>query len=162
MTAYLKYLSYVLRHKWFVFLSCCRMGIPWQGIIHDISKFYPWQWFPYVHAFYGKKPNPRDNSGYYDAAKIGNDPFLIAWLDHIHRNKHHWQWWVLQHDDGGKSVFDMPLKYRREMLADWIGAGRAQGKPDTKAWYEANKDKMQLHPETRKWIEMVLGVTQEK
>lgn len=47
----------------------------------------------------------------------------------------------------------MPLKYAKEMLADWRGAGKAQGKPDAKAWYEKNKNNMLLHPETRQWIE---------
>jgi hypothetical protein len=44
----------------------------------------------------------------------------------------------------------------REMVADWMGAGRALGKPDTRAWYEANKDKMILHPATRRRVEMLL------
>ena len=59
----------------------------------------------------------------------------------------------------------MPDRYRREMLADWIGAGKAYGKqegnnnnPDTKQWYLDNKDKIILHPETRAWIEEQLGV----
>ncbi len=47
----------------------------------------------------------------------------------------------------------MPDVYRREMLADWRGAGRALGKPDTKAWYQFNKDKMKLHSDTRSWID---------
>jgi hypothetical protein len=55
----------------------------------------------------------------------------------------------------------MPDKYRREMLADWRGAGRALGKPDTQAWYAANRDKMKLHPETRAWIEQQLGFTED-
>lgn len=50
-------------------------------------------------------------------------------------------------------ALDMPDVYRREMLADWMGAGRALGKPDTEAWYKARKDKIQLHPDTRAWIE---------
>ncbi|MEW6726891.1 MAG: DUF5662 family protein [Bacillota bacterium] len=55
-------------------------------------------------------------------------------------------------------MLPMPDRYRKEMLADWHGAGKAQGKPDTKAWYLANKDKMLLHPETRDWVEAQLGV----
>lgn len=50
-------------------------------------------------------------------------------------------------------VLPMPDCYRREMLADWRGAGRAQGTPDVRAWYRANQHKMRLHPETRAWIE---------
>jgi len=46
------------------------------------------------------------------------------------------------------------------MLADWRGSGRTFGKPDTRAWYEANRDKMLLHPETRLWVELELGIPQ--
>lgn len=151
---HVKYAFYVFRHKWFVFVECVKLGLIWRGIVHDLDKFLPSMWFPYVNAFYGKhKPSPRDNSGYYDATKVGSDPFMLAWLGHIHRNKHHWQYWVLLHDDGGKSVFPMPDKYRKEMLSDWRGAGRAQGSPDTRGWYDKNRDKMILNESTRNWIE---------
>jgi len=151
--SHLRYLAYVLRHKWFVFTECCKLGIWWQGVTHDLDKFRPSMWFPYVDVFYGNKPSPRDHSGYYDDSKVEKEPFLLAWLGHIHRNKHHWQYWVLLHDDGGQSTFPMSDRYRREMLADWRGAGRAQGKPDTKTWYEKNKNHMILHEKTRNWIE---------
>jgi hypothetical protein len=39
------------------------------------------------------------------------------------------------------------------MIADWIGAGEAQGKPDTPAWYKASAHKMTLHPHTRCVVE---------
>ena len=45
-----------------------------------------------------------------------------------------------------------------EMLADWRGAGKAQGKSDTRGFYIANKDRMTLHPETREWIEKQLVI----
>jgi len=51
----------------------------------------------------------------------------------------------------------MPDADRKEMLADWRGAGRALGKPDTWAWYEAEKrDSIFLHPKTREWVEAEL------
>ena len=46
-----------------------------------------------------------------------------------------------------------------EMLCDWRGAGRAQGTPDTAAWYMAHGHKMQLHTGTRAWVERQLGVS---
>lgn len=52
---YIKYLSYVLRHKWFVLLQCLSNGQFWLGIIHDWSKFLPSEFFPYARHFYGKK-----------------------------------------------------------------------------------------------------------
>ena len=53
-------------------------------------------------------------------------------------------------------MLEMPIKYRKEMLADWCGAGKAQGTPDTNKWYERHASKMSLGIETRIWIERTL------
>jgi hypothetical protein len=219
MKAHLQYLSYVLRHKWFVLVECWKMGLFWRGLVHDLSKFTPAEWFPYVRYFYGPKVEVK-NTKVYDQAIDKWTPLMeapdsvkrefdVAWLHHQKRNSHHWQYWLLTPDnprpeynfqshDGGAShvtiqeiktgkmaaiaydcywkwpvdyeagkrldialqftpvALEMPVKDRAEMLCDWIGAGRALGKPDTLAWYNANKDKMRLHPETRAWIEWKL------
>lgn len=158
MKAHLKYLSYVLRHKWFVFLAACRLGIPWRGLVHDLSKFRPSEWFPYVEHFHGRKAKPwRDSTGYYKPTDTGDPAFDFAWFLHQKRNQHHWQWWTLPEDGGGLKVLPMSDACRREMLADWRGAGRAQGKPDTLTWYAKNREKMTLHPDARAWIEQQLG-----
>lgn len=148
----------MLRHKWFVFIECCKLGIPLRGLWHDWSKFLPWEWFPYAEYFYGEETPKKPKTGYFH--KMGrDDQFDFAWLLHQKRNKHHWQWWTLPEDCGKVKILPMPDVYRKEMLADWRGAGKAQGYGDnTSVWYEANKDKMQLHPETRKWIEKQLGL----
>jgi len=52
----------------------------------------------------------------------------------------------------------MPHKYILEMVADWRGAGRAYGNPDTQNWYRLNKDKMILHQDTRREVEELLGI----
>jgi hypothetical protein len=163
MRAHLAYLSYVLRHKWFVFVECCRMGIPWLGIIHDLSKFLPGEWFPYANHFHGPNANKqiRDETGYYKPTNTEDAAFDFAWLLHQRRNKHHWQWWVLPKDDGGLATFPIQDRYRREMIADWRGAGRAQGTPDTRAWYIKHKNDMWLDSETRAWVERQIGVAGE-
>lgn len=163
---YWKYFSYVVRHKWYVFLASIKMGIPLLGILHDLSKFSLDESLPYANFFYGKKPLKRDKTGYYKPTDTGDKAFDFAWLLHQKRNKHHWQWWVLPEDNGGVKVLPMEEKYLREMVADWIGAGQAQGhfspKDDpmleTRNWWLANNHRMQLHQETRKWIEKVLEV----
>lgn len=76
------------------------------------------------------------------------------------RNSGGVEWYELQSPFPGDMVCcpePMPDVYRREMLADWIGAGKAQGKTNTQKWYEANKNKIMLHPETREWIEEQLA-----
>lgn len=154
---FFRYFRYVFRHKWFVFIECCKLKIPLLGIIHDSSKFNPEEFIPYTNYFYGDKTSDirkgRDSTGYYKPWDTKDASFDFAWLLHQKRNKHHWQWWCLQTDEEGIKVFDMPMKYRKEMLADWRGAGKAQGTPDTLAWYSKNKDNLTLHKNTRQWIE---------
>src|SRR5690348_6686157 len=171
------YLKYVLRHKWFVFQECLKLGVPfWIALLHDWDKFLPDEWLPYARTFY----KPDGSKQYVESAA-----FTIAWMKHQHRNKHHWQYWlnagamplhktsVLVWDRGTSSIVildgsvhdwdmhgvisvrePMPDVYRREMLADWRGAGRAiTGQDNTLEWYRKMRDKMKLHPETRAWIE---------
>jgi hypothetical protein len=50
----------------------------------------------------------------------------------------------------------MPDIYWREMVADWIGAGKAQGKPDIMVWYVAHEKRIGLHRTTRLSVESML------
>ena len=148
MRRHLQYLKYILRHKWYVFLAGCKLGIPLLALVHDWSKFKPSEWLPYARTFYNK-----DGSKCYQE----HPEFTLAWNHHQKRNKHHWQYWMITWDRGDTECLPMPDRYRREMLADWIGAGRALGKPDTAGWYEANRDNIKLHPETRHWLALQLS-----
>lgn len=157
---HLKYFYYLIKHKWFVLIAAYQAGIPLLGFMHDMSKFLPSEWIPYANHFYGKKGDDirkgRDETGYYKPTETGDKAFDFAWLLHQKRNKHHWQYWVLPQDEGGLKVLEMPVKYRREMICDWIGAGRAQGTPNTAAWYAKNKNKMMLASNTREWVDEVM------
>jgi hypothetical protein len=139
---HLKYLSYVVRHRWFVLVECLKMGLVWRGLVHDLSKFLPSEWFPYASFFY----DPAPDGGHRPRQE---DAFDLAWLKHIHRNPHHWQYWRLREDDGGTKLIPMPPKYVKEMLADWRGAGKAQGHPHLGPWYAKNHRKIELATETR-------------
>lgn len=150
MKRHLAYLKYVLRHKWFVLVACIQLKVPiWIAILHDWDKFLPDEWLPYARCFYKS-----DGTKQY----VEGDDFSRAWNYHQKRNKHHWQYWMLTWDRGETTCLPMPDVFRREMLADWMGAGRALGKPDTKSWYLVNKDRMKLHPVTRAWIEDQLDI----
>lgn len=158
MKSHMQYLRYVARHKWYVFLAGLRLGVPlWRLIAHDWTKFTRREWGPYVRFFYGDIPS----------SKTGGPPrpatleFELAWNHHQHKNDHHWQFWVRIGDDGTELILPMGESARKEMLADWRGAGRALGKPNTLAWYLDNRHKMKLHEETRAWVENALGVQRD-
>ena len=150
---YLKYLRYLIRHKWFVFIACLKYGLVWQGIVHDLSKLLPDEIVPYANFFYG---GDKRKDRFYTPSD-GSKEFNRAWLKHLHRNPHHWQYYVLMEDDGATFPLEVPDKYLKEMLCDWIGAGRAQGFNDVLGWYSTNRNKMVLHVESRAWIEREIG-----
>ena len=143
MTYYFRYAAYVLRHKLEVFKWCWRFGIPWRGIWHDCSKFSPAEFGPHARYFYG--PPEKRNIASLDA----------AFLRHIHRNKHHFNYWMLIDHEGYVLCADMPLRYRKEMLADWLAKGASQGQ-DAIDWYERHSATIGLHPDTRAWLETQL------
>ena len=151
MKKHFQYLWYVIRHKWFVFVECCKFGIPWLGIIHDWQKLTPTEWLPYVWTFWG----PYE---YSDRPEWLVNEFDYAWLHHQKFGKHHWQYWLLVQDSDEPKCLEMPYRYVVEMLSDWIGAGRAiRGKSSNPLeWYLDNRDKIQLHPKTRKHVETYL------
>lgn len=156
MTKHLKYLSYVLRHKWYVFIECAKVGLVWRGLVHDLSKFRWGEWKPYVWSFNGPWP-------YNERPQWLVDAYDTAWLKHQHRNPHHWQYWILVMDDEEDKILPMPYVYRREMIADWRGAGRAQGHGnDVLAWYAKNRGKIRMHEETRYLVEVEIGYREKE
>ena len=119
------------------------MGDPFPN--HDESKYSEEEYEPYDLYFYGNK-----------SSKVVKD-FNYAWLHHIHHNPHHWQYWVLQHDDEPEEVLEMPYEYVIEMICDWWSFSWKSGKlTEIFDWYEKHKN-MKLHPKTRKLVEDILN-----
>lgn len=153
MNKHIQYLRYVIRHKRYVYEEGRKLGVGRiQLLVHDWQKFTPTEWFAYVETFYG--------SG--TARESWRARFDEAWLHHQKLGgKHHWQYWVLLEDSGQTKLIPIPDRYRREMLADWRGAGRAiHGKDETPSWYERSKAGRMLHPETQAWVEGQLGINE--
>jgi len=149
--AHAHYASYVARHKWFVLLAGLRVRAPiWRLLVHDWSKLTRSEWTPYVRSFYGPW-------AYADRPAAVVAAFDAAWLHHQHANPHHWQHWVLREDSGATKVLRMPERLVREMVADWMGAGRAiTGRWDVATWYASNRDKILLHDATRARVEELI------
>ena len=110
---------------------------------HDASKLSPEEYDAY---FYGGNKSH----------KVVAD-FNYAWMHHIHQNPHHWQYWILVHDDEPEEILEMPLEYVIEMIADWWSFSFRSGNlGEIFGWYEKHKE-MRLHPKTRKFVEDILG-----
>jgi hypothetical protein len=138
LSAHVKYLVYVLRHKWFVLLAGLKTGAPlWRLLIHDWTKFLPREWGPYVAKYYGCGGD-----------KVASD-YDRAWVHHQSSNQHHWQHW---------SGDEMPELVVREMVADWASVERLNaGTWDVARWYAVNGPAMLLHPHTRAHVEHLVS-----
>lgn len=85
--------------------------------------------------------------------------FNYAWLNHIHRNPHHWQHWILLNDEPneGEIILDIPYHYILEMICDWWAFSWAKGDlTEIFNWYDQHKSYMKLSEKTRKTVEDIL------
>lgn len=107
----------IMKHKYWVYKYSKMLGIPCQGILHDLSKF-SWTEFSESVKFYQEgKSSP------IVAAKQAQG-YSLAWLHHRSHNKHHYEYWTDNYDSGTIAL-KMPFKYVIELIADYLGAGRA-------------------------------------
>lgn len=115
---------------------------------HDRSKNNEDEYEPYDEYFYGK------NRSY----QVIQD-YEYAWLLHIHRNPHHWQYWILNRDDPdeAETIMDMPENYILEMICDWWSfSWRSENLYEIFDWYDKNGPYMKLSRKTRKSVEIIL------
>ena len=111
------HLSVVTRHRWGVFKNCVRCGIPFRGIVHDLSKFSPTEFFESVKYFQG-------NRSPIGACRRATGK-SHAWLHHKGRNKHHIEYWT---DPECTVQPMMPYKYAVECVCDKLAATKTYAK----------------------------------
>ena len=149
----------VMRHKWLVAKGCFQIGLYWQGIFHDMSKFSPTEFLVGVRYFQGNRsPNNAEREA------IG---YSSAWLHHKGRNKHHYEYWIdysMHGIPGGMAPVPMPDRYIAEMIMDRIAASKVYQGANYKdscplEYYYEGTQNAPLHPETRekllKYLEML-------
>ena len=128
-----------------------RFDLIGAGFRHDDSKYTKCEYDAYDDYFYGTKT---------EEVKMA---FNFAWLKHIHENPHHWQHWVLIHDDEPMEALEMPEVYVIEMIADWWSFSWKKGKLfEIFDWYDKHKDGMILHEKTRELVEKILDLMKEE
>jgi len=155
------HLKTVLIHKKYVSQGCFRIGLYYQGIVHDLSKFTPVEFMTGVRYYDGhRSPNAVERQ-LFGASE--------AWLHHKGRNRHHFEYWVDFTADPVTPIRGcrMPLKYVAEMVCDrraaciaYHGADYAQG--DAWAYYVSHRDKIVMHPDTRAVLEKALVLMRDE
>lgn len=128
--------------------------VEWQCInAHDQSKYDKEEYDAYDKYFYGNRS--------YEVVQN----FNYAWLQHIHKNPHHWQHWILINDDSelGIVALEIPLNYIIEMICDWWSfSWRSGDLYEIFDWYAKHRDGIQMNNTSRKIVEDILNKIRTK
>ncbi len=144
------HLHTVNKHRWYVFKLSIRAGIPFRGLIHDLSKYSPSEFIESVKYFDGKvspiKKSKMDNG------------YSKAWLHHKGRNKHHFEYWY--DFNSPISVPVIPFKYFCELICDNIAASMTYSGKDYKPennlrYFNNRKDLKYINEDIKKAIQDV-------
>lgn len=116
MKSLIKHLKIIHKHRKYVRKACFKMGLVWQGLTHDLSKYSFTELS--MCKYYTGKGSPHQVA----REVLGYSP---SWIHHYHMNKHHFQFWWDEDEDGKIIPMKMPYKYLIESFCDMLGASKA-------------------------------------
>ena len=119
------YTQYIIDHKanvlkaylWLKEHEIVDLSLEEQINAHDLSKYTEEEYDPYDNYFYGNKTE-----------KVKRE-FDYAWLNHIHQNPHHWQYWV-DYTRWEIVVNKIPYRHALEYVADVLSASKVYNPKD--------------------------------
>ena len=150
----------ITRHRLLVCQGCFRVGLYWQGLVHDMSKYAPIEFLNGIRYYQGtRSPNnaEREDKG-----------FSEAWMHHKGRNRHHYEYWTdMNLQTKCYESVPMPRKYLVEMVMDRIAACRVYQKekyaPDSALNYLLqSREKDLMHPTTKKELTHILTMLRDE
>ena len=158
----------ITRHKILVMQGCFAVGLYWQGLMHDLSKYSPTEFRVGCKYYQGtRSPNnaEREILGY-----------SSAWLHHKGRNKHHLEYWIdytVSTDPksggrhGGIGGMKMPIRYVAEMFVDRVAASKNYQKEkytqeSALKYYLGGREAQILHEDSKAMLELLLVMLAEK
>ena len=155
-----KHFCTITRHRNCVIKHCFKAGILWRGLLHDLSKYNPIEFFTGVRYYLGNKsPNEAERT---------EKGYSAAWMHHKGINKHHFEYWT-DYQPATRKVepIKMPLKFVIEMFCDRVAASKIyQGKKYNDShpleYFMRGKPNRFIHKETSDFLEKLLTMLSEK
>ena len=147
----------ITRHRNLVMKFCFACGLYRQGLLHDLSKYSPSEFYAGVLYFQGdRSPNDIDRR---------ENGYSAAWMHHKGRNKHHYEYWndyiLPEHGGNGVGPIAMPRRYVAEMFCDRLAACHVyhpEGYSDDLAlkYFNRGKNRIDMHPDTKRDLDFLL------
>lgn len=153
----IKHFITITKHRHRVMRHCFKVGLIWQGLTHDLSKYSPSEFIPGAKYFQGdKSPQVKERELF---------GYSAAWLHHKGRNKHHFEYWT-DYFRGERVYVEMPPRYFAEMVCDRIAASKIYlGKKYTDAYpleyFNNRTDKSGMNVNTAERLKYFLTLLSE-
>ena len=150
----------ITKHRLLVMEGCFRVGLYWQGLVHDLSKYSPTEFLSGAKFYQGNRsPNTaeREVKGYSE-----------AWMHHKGRNRHHYEYWTdISKETRQYESLPIPRKYLVEMVMDRRAACMTyQGKDYTDgaalAYFRKSMERNRMHPQTRQELDFLLEMLSQR
>ena len=144
----------ITHHRILVLKGCFRVGLYWQGLTHDLSKYSPTEFWAGAKYYQGNRsPNAaeREDKGYSE-----------AWMHHKGRNRHHYEYWTdMSRQTRCYESIPMPRRYLVEMVMDRRAAcmtyqGSAYRDDSALVYFEKSRERELMHPETSRQLRYIL------
>ena len=157
-----KHFCTITRHRLLVCKHCFKIGLYWQGLTHDLSKYSPTEFLVGCKYYQGNRsPNnaEREETG-----------VSKAWLHHKGRNRHHFEYWIdysVEKDGNPMTGMPMPRKYIAEMMMDRMAASKIYNGKNYNdhfplQYYEKGRHHYMMHPQTEKDLVKLLTILDKK
>lgn len=155
-----KHLHTINHHRRLVRQGCFRVGLYWQGLTHDLSKYAPIEFWTGVRFYQGtRSPNTaeRETLGWSE-----------AWMHHKGRNRHHFEYWTdLDPVTRVYAPVPMPQRFLAEMVMDRIAAcktyqGAAYTDASPLAYLNRAKESRLVHKDTMRQLRFLLTMLAER
>ena len=155
-----KHFKTITYHKWLVLKGCFRVGLFWQGITHDLSKYSLTEFREGAKYYQGtRSPNTaeREDKGYSE-----------AWMHHKGRNRHHYEYWTdISRETRNYESKEMPRKYLVEMVMDRRAAcmvyqGDKYHDGAALVYFERSMERERMHPNTRQQLHYILTMLRDQ
>lgn len=150
----------ITRHRLLVMRNCFRVGLIWQGLTHDLSKYSPTEFRMGAKYYQGtRSPN---------AAEREDTGYSTAWMHHKGRNRHHYEYWTdLNPTTKQYEPVEMPRRYLAEMVMDRIAASKVYRGADytngsaLEYLTQAHETPL-MHPETKRQLILILTLLRDQ
>lgn len=151
-----KHFKTITHHRLLVLAGCFRVGLYWQGLTHDLSKYSPTEFGVGIRYYQnGRSPH---------AAERKDKGYSESWMHHKGRNRHHYEYWTdMNPESRTYEPVQMPRKYLAEQIMDRRAAcmvyqGDAYTDSSAYNYFMASRERQLMHPYNRQELEFLLNM----